>query len=74
MKPEILEILIQGEKTEEELTHFFGADNCVEMKDSLAQMQDWGLVESFTRQVHEGNNVIRWDHLYRLRALTSEAA
>lgn len=66
MKSDILTLLSRGAKSEVELAAFFGFDAVGEVMNTIEELESWGIVESRSRQVHEGNNVFRWDREYSL--------
>jgi predicted transcriptional regulator len=72
MKFEILTLLSAGAKSDAEIASYFG-DNAVGVLETIEGMESGGIIESRSRQVHEGNNVFRWDREYRLSSQSAAA-
>ncbi len=66
MKSEILSLLALGAKSDIELEACFAQYSTTEIIETIEELKTWGVIESHSRQVHEGNNVFRWDREYRL--------
>ena len=66
MKSEILSILASGAKSGDELVSMFNDDDTTALFEIIENLEVSGLVKSQSKQVHEGNNVFRWDREYQL--------
>jgi len=67
MRSNILVLLATGPKSEAELAKHFHVGSMPNVKSNIEEMIKWGLVATKIRQVHEGNNVFRWESEFYLQ-------
>jgi len=61
MKSEILSVLSSGSKSVSELIRLLSGSDKTKLLETIQILENCGLIEGQSRQIHEGNNVFRWD-------------